>query len=714
MKNIINIITHDFRKLGSSIVALITIMGLCIVPCLYAWFNIFSNWAPYESEATSRIAVAVANEDKGSELLGLTINVGEKITEALKANKDIGWVILDSKDEAVEGVYAGDYYAALVVPEDFSDDVMSFISGDLKNPELIYYENEKKNAIAPKITGKAKTAVQEEVNKTFVETLAKYITEAASVADASGMDPQQVLSDLSNKMDTMSGSLDNALALVNASVSLAEAAQDLLDVSDGLIGDAQNTVKAGKKLLKTSSGTIPDSSSSSSVTDSVKTELSQLRTDLKAVRTNLRNAISDMDTYNKFLEKDLATQQELAEAMKKSTDKMSDALARLGLTALSERFADLSEKLENAEGKLDALETADENTWPEIKETVQALLEDLKATDESAVEINTDVLDGIDGQIDKAIANIRSSVSNMRKSLNDSYGNLSELSNVLESYEKALYELEGGLDGTTATIMSMQRGFKALSAMFSRIAGSDALDDINYLLTDGTEAVAGYLASPIKMNTEVIYPIDEYGSAMAPFYTVLAQWVGALLTAVLVKTNVKKRKDLEDLRLHQWFFGRYGLYLLIGLAQALIVSLGDLLYVDIQCLHPVRFVLAACVNGITFMMINYALVFGLDNIGLGAGVIVLVLQVAGSGGTYPVEVLPEIFRKLYPAMPFRYAMDAMRECIGGMYDGTYAKCIGILFLFTLGSILFALAVYKPALRLNKMISESKSKSDIML
>ena len=113
-------------------------------------------------------------------------------------------------------------------------------------------------------------------------------------------------------------------------------------------------------------------------------------------------------------------------------------------------------------------------------------------------------------------------------------------------------------------------------------------------------------------------------------------------------------------------------------------------------------------------MINYALVFALENIGLGAGVIILVLQVAGSGGTYPVEVLPRIFRILYPAMPFRYAMNAMRECIAGTYDHTYAKCMGALCLFVIGAAVFGMLLQKPASILNRMIAEGKEKSEIML
>ena len=94
MKNILNIIRHDLKKITGSVVAIITIMGLCLVPCCYAWFNRLSNWAPYESEATGRISVAVANMDKGNTAAGITVNVGDKIVEALGANDDIGWVFV--------------------------------------------------------------------------------------------------------------------------------------------------------------------------------------------------------------------------------------------------------------------------------------------------------------------------------------------------------------------------------------------------------------------------------------------------------------------------------------------------------------------------------------------------------------------------------------------------------------------------------------------
>ena len=162
MYNIWKIFTTDIRRISNNVVAVVIIMGLSILPALYAWFNIFSNWDPYEPAATSQLKVAVASDDAGAEIMGLSLNVGDSVLEALGANTTIGWVFPETTEEALEGVKNSDYYAALIIPETFTQEMLGFIDGEVDHPTIYYYENEKKNGIAPKITGKAKNAVQEQ------------------------------------------------------------------------------------------------------------------------------------------------------------------------------------------------------------------------------------------------------------------------------------------------------------------------------------------------------------------------------------------------------------------------------------------------------------------------------------------------------------------------------------------------------------------------
>ena len=715
MKNILNIIRHDTSKATGSVVAIIIIMGLCIVPCLYAWFNIMSNWSPYEADATGRIRVAVASDDEGAELYGIELNVGDKIIDALKANDAIGWTFTNTSDDAVEGVRSGDYYAAIIVPKDFSSNVMSFIDGDLTNPSIIYYENEKKNAIAPKITGKAKTALQEQVNATFVETLAQYMTEAASVVDASGKDPQQIMKGVGDRINALADRLDSIVVIVDSAGGLSKSAGSMLEASDTLIGSTNNALKQEKKILDSIDEGLKESSK----------EYAKQQTKAEKAADEMRDALRDLAgdaakildgrlAFKVFVAKDLPDIQKKLSKMQKTADAFASVFDKLGFSSLSYQFSELSDRLGDIDEDLDAMKKTDASDREARKAAVSDLSNDVSAALDTLEGIDDSLDSDIDSKYSKAARNTQSAVGSVRSLLNTAGGDLSRVSRLLGGYTDSLGALEKSLDKTNRTVRSMQKGMNAVAAVLYNAAGDRLLNGLSDLLTGEGSSIAEFLAEPVKMDTEVIYPVREYGSAMAPFYTVLAQWVGALLTAVLIKAKVRKRDDLTDPKLHERFFGRFGLYLFVGLAQALIVSFGDLWYIGIQCTAPGRFILAACVNGLTFMMINYALVFALDNIGLGAGVIVLVLQVAGSGGTYPVEVLPTIFQALYPFMPFRYAMDAMRECIGGMYGNRYIECIGMLLLMTLISVIFALGMYVPARRLNNMIAESKEKSEIML
>lgn len=714
MRNILNIIRHDWKKITGSVVAIVTIMGLCLVPCSYAWFNILSNWAPYEQDATGRIPVAVANLDEGASVAGLEINVGDKIIEALGANEDIGWIFTESDRDAIEGVYSGEYYAAIVIPSDFSSGVLSFTRGDLTNPKIIYYENEKKNAIAPKITGKAKTALQEEVNSAFVETLAGYVSDAASIAGASGLDPAEVLADLSDRIEDLSGDINSCITLADSAAGLTDAAADLMGVSDGFLDSTHDVLSANDKLLAEAESELKKIKKTDTV--DLKKAVNKLKDtadSLSAADTAVTELLSASDlAYETFLRLNRDNWVSRVNKLKQTADEQSAFVKGEGLSALGERFDQLSEALADISDGLGQL-TAD-MSYDERHPILQKISEDIGRADELTEAILTQIKTDIDTNLETALANTKASLAGFRSTMSSADRDLAKLSKKMKSYDSALSGLKSGIDRTTASLKALQDGATAVSGLLMDASGNDLLQALSGLMEGDEAAVAEYLANPVKMDTEVLWPIENYGSSMAPFYTVLAQWVGALLTAVLIKVKVRKRDDLTNLKLHEWYFGRYGLYLLVGLTQAIVVALGDLLYVHIQCAAPLKFMLAACVNGMVFMMINYALVFALDNIGLGAGVVILVLQVAGSGGTYPVEVLPGIFRALYPFMPFRYAMGAMRECIGGMYDGTYWKCLGVLMLFMACSILFGMAFYRPARRLNEMIAASKAKSEIML
>ena len=715
MRNILNIIAGDLRRLSSSVVSIIILMGLCIVPCLFAWFNIFSNWDPFQPQFTSRIPVAVVNEDDGAEMLGLSVNVGEKVTDAIASNDMINWKIMKNRNKAVEGTRAGKYYAAIIIPDSFSSEIMSFTNGDPGEPTMEYYENDKRNAVAPKITGQVKTALQEEVNAVFVGTIGKAITEAGKAADEAGLDPEQVFGDLGEEMEDLSGKLEDTIAMVEAARGLSNAANELVYATGGLVSSSENTLDAGSGLLDAGEEALPDEAEKiKPVSEAVQKEARIIREELGPIYVDLGRALNDMEVFNNFVEADLQFRLERVEKLKKAADDSAARLNELELTGLAGKFAKLSERLGKIYNKLAVMKTADENSWPQIRKSLEELRADIRTAEEEAMEIADMPQDELDEKINGAVDDAAGTIAKVRTSIEELYGNLDSLDSGLEDSEEMLKSLSGGLGKTVKTLVSMQKGFRNLADMFESLSASDVLKDVNHLMTDDAEVIAERLASPIQMKTEEIYPIRNFGSIMASFYTAMALWMGALFSVVMISVEIKRRDGLEKLRIHERFFGRYRLFMMVGLAQALIVTLGDLLYVGIQCVHPLRFILAACVISIAFTLIIYSLVFALGSVGEALCVIIMVLQVAGGGGTFPPEVTPPLFHAVFPFLPLHYAMDALRECVGGMYGGAYYKYLGTLLLFAAAAVCFGLLLQKPLHGLIGKMEESMEESDLIV
>ena len=694
MKHIWNIFRADWQRLTASVVAVVVMLGLCLVPCLYAWFNILSNWDPYGPDSTGNIRVAVASQDQGSELLGLQLNIGSLVLDGLKSNDQMGWVFVDDQETALEGVYAGDYYAALIVPEDFTDDFVSLLDGALEHPQIQYYENEKKNAIAPKITSKAKTAVQEEINSTIVEKVADALTTASSVFRALGLDSQDIADGLVEKLQdgrTQLGQLRDILlslddVMANADDLLAAASVTVDDVN-GVLVNAADTVGSIGTMISTGTD-IADGAS-----DDALAVLNAVDQSLVDLEEKLRQWGTEEDPT--LLQQALAQQ-------------IDDAIARL--TALKPLAPQLSGQIDAAIAALTQLrQLVMAGIGTDEKD---ALLDQLSAARQSiraaALQCNQNVNDYIHSKNDKALA----ALDSVRDLLRGGTGKLGELSGTLEGYAAALGQTQSTLASGAALADTVSGYLADLEADVRRVTDSAAFQEFCDMLNNDPESLSDYLSSPVQLNTEIAYEIGDYGSAMAPFYTVLALFVGSLLAAVMIKVPVKQPQFL-GYRAVERYFGRFTMFFLVGMAQALVTAFGCLYFVAIQCVEPARFVLACCLCSLNFAMMNFALVYALDNIGMALAVIIMVLQVAGSGGSYPVHVLPALFQKLSPFMPFHYGMDMLRETVGGMYGHTHRNCALILLGMCVVFTVFGLLVYYPARKLNAAIAESKERSGIM-
>ena len=704
MRNIWRIFRADWQRISASVVAVVVIMGLCLIPCLYAWFNIFSNWDPYGPDATSNIRVAVTSEDEGYELLGLKLNIGSMVLDGLKSNDQMGWDFVDSREEALEGVRSGKYYAALIVPSDFTGNFVSILDTDLQHPQIEYYENEKKNAIAPKITNKAKTAVQDEINATVVETVTNAVTTVSSVCKALGLDADDVSQGVIEKLNSAQDSLRTLEETLNAMQTLADQTDSILACAGVVTGDLDSIVSGNdlsgiQDALDRGIGRLNETEAE------IARQLEDIDAQIDVIADDIATAVGTAEDVAGFLAGPAQRLDQRLEEQQKRLEKLRDFAD--DYPAVQERLGNAIYRIGELRDLLKTLEDPGQlETWrQEVQAKVDEIRQELR---EAALRISGSV----NQRLEELNRDVKEKLQTLQNVFDNVSGGLSALSDKLTRYQEAIQSTGTTLGGAIQLSSTLRGDLGQLAQDVDRIVTSDGFRRFMEVLENDPEGLADYLSDPVAMETVPVYEISSYGSSMAPYYIMLALFVGSLLTATMLHVNAPM-PELPRLRPWQRFFGRYQLFFLIGMVQALVTGLGCIYYIGIQCPYPGLFLLACCVCSLNFTMMNYALVYALDNIGMAASVIIMVIQVAGSGGVYPIDVLPGIFQKLYRFMPFHYGMDMIRETIAGRYENVYWKNLAVMAAMCVLFAVLGMVLYYPARPLNRLIARSKEKSGIM-
>ena len=715
MRNICKIFMTDVRRISKNVVAVVVIMGLSILPSLYAWFNIFSNWDPYGPDATSNLKVAVVSEDKGTTVAGITINIGTSVTEALGSNNIIGWVFSGSADEAVEGVHSGAYYAALVIPEDFTDEIISFMGGKVEHPKIIYYENEKKNAIAPKITQKARTAVQEQVNSTFVSTLAENIMKVGGRFAGTEGEDGSVTDTVLERLNDLNADMQSYVNLLNSFVGIMDSAQSIVSTSGAILPNLDSMVDSGQASILGMEGLlIGADGTADTAADMIGYSFDIVAGSLDSVANSIAGSLNPVGNFEQSVGNAVTAAQSTMPYLQKMFDLAVSGWENSGIepvqdqiVLIREQFKVINTDLETLAGSVTAA-AGDVNTLAaristevnNCKNALQALKDSFHNT--------------VKPQLDAAMNSMQSSMLSSAMILNGSDADFGAVEKVLEKYQETLEKGSASIRESLVMARDLQQGIAALTADFLALSRDEQYKEVMEILESSPELLGSFLSSPVNLDTVGIYEIENYGSAMAPFYTILALWVGALILVAIIHVKVKPVEGLINVRPYQEYFGRYLLFFLIGQVQTLITILGDLFYIRIQCHNPFLFWLAGAVSSLVFTLFIYSLTVAFGNVGEALAIVVMVIQVAGAGGTFPIEVLPDIYQYVYKYLPFPYGMNAMRETVGGIYALDYWKYIGALSVYLVISLFIGLVLAVPFRKLNHMIEESKEKSGVMI
>ena len=693
MGNIFRIFASDIKAVSRQFFAVAIILAISVLPALYAWVNIYANGNPYVN--TGNIKIAVASNDPGITLdNGKHVNMADEVFDELKESTSIDWQFPESADEAVAGVESGKYYAAIVFEDNFTYNMYHFEQALLdKREPLTFYENTKKNAVASKITETAAATLQESINTKYLETVFKVVfDETGSVSDQLAADGE---------------------VSVDSIISQLESFRNTLDSYDRSIDAFLGNSSALKRSISSAKSNLEANRESGSK-------------DIARARKNLRNAQTSINTLQKVLDKRAAKMDKrlirLEDFLK--TIQGVDPIKPEDRASAGEQIGDIITELENFRAMLpddgsvsgaDTLIVTLDTMISKLKEAEKKLdgtpdkIQEILAAIDTVRTLHNDTLrPGFTALVD----NMNNTIDLLGPFIVSVSGMLDDVSPVLDAAGDTADSMDDSLIQLQKVLRSASSNIGDIIDKVNAASDDEKLDLLRDLLGGDSDLYGKFFSSLVDVHTEEIYTVASYGAAMTPFYSVLAVWVGGVILVSILKTNADRKKH-PDMTEAQYFFGRFLIFFIIGQIQAAVIVAGDIFLLDCQPVHPWLMWLSAAVTSLVFVMLIYALTISFGDVGKAIVVVIMVLQIAGSSGSYPIEILPVIFSKIYRFFPFPYAINAMREALCGMYGHDYLIYLGGLLVFGVVGVVIGLVVRRPFIGMNKFFSEKLEETEVL-
>lgn len=696
MKTVFRIFGNDIRSIVKHFFVLAIIVAISILPALYAWVNIYANSNPYVN--TGNIKIALASNDPGLTLDdGTYVNSTNEIFDDLKGSTSIGWQFPDSSKEAIAGVESGEYYAAIIFEDNFTSNMYHFeqaLSGE--DIPLTFYRNDKKNAVASKITDTAASTLLETINTKYLETV------FGLLFDKTG----EITEEIENE-DVVEGTLARLARMSDTLRAYANSVDSFLANS----GDVKSTlVNAERELDQSRSrGRVSVANAKTSI-DSARKTVKALNKELEERQQKMDKEIEELETAVNKLKDDgvLPDSEEKQKLADDAADKAADLLKEL--EALRAIIPD-NGNIPGSKVINNALDAMIENT-EDITKTIQETPDRVEEMVETIKTIRNWKKNSLRPGYKKMIANIGATLDSLEPMVEAVSGMLDDVNPVLRA-------AGGTVDSIDASLIQLQSVFRSAADRIDDIINKvqnakeeDRLELLADLLGGDPETYAKFFSSLVDVDVEEVYPVASYGAAMSPFYSVLAIWVGGVILVSILKTGVDKKKFPEATE-SQCFFGRLLVFLLLGQFQAAVTIAGDIFLLDCSPVHPWLMWLAAAITSIVFVTLIYALTLSFGDVGKAIVVVTMVVQIAGSSGSYPIEILPEIFAKIYKFFPFPYAINAMREALCGTYGNDYLIYLGELLLFGVLALAIGLLVRRPFIGMNHFVSEKLEDTEVL-
>ncbi|MBE1554201.1 YhgE/Pip domain-containing protein [Sporosarcina limicola] len=683
MKKSWNIFTLDIKNISKNWVAAVLIGGLVFLPSLYAWLNIYASWDPYAQ--TNQMKVAIVNEDKGATIREKEIDVGKDLVATLKTSDEMDWQFTN-RQQAMDKLEYGDYFAVIVIPENFSGKLSSVISNNPEKADIEYYVNEKINSIAPKITEKGASVIVDKVSREFTATVNGVIFD---MFNSLGLELQQDLPDiekfesyifeLEKGLPGIHNLLKDSLTDLKSAQTIIVKIQKMMPEANQMTADGLDTVnrtidflnEAENRLHQMAPSIKKDVEKVQAISQEANSFLKELQavnldfTEVNRVKGILNSKIDQAIGKLGALKSDLIDLKALntVNAASPEKDNPNQSLLDEKLTHAIETTSTTKSFLQEAQKNVQSINGVIEDNQQQVKSTLNKLQQ---ITENTSVNLNRFIKEydqTIEPTILTEVAKAKMTLQNARNILKEVTTTLPKAQKILNNSATQVTDGKSVIEKALNEFPFINTKVNQLADKIRKMQSKTDLHEVIQLLINNPQAERSFFEEPILLNEHRLFPIENYGTGMTPFYTVLSIWVGCLLLISLLSVEAKHDDLLNDRAI---YFGKLFTFLTIGLLQTVIVTIGDIALLGVKVAEPFWFILFGLFISLVFMSIVYTLVSIFGDVGKALAIVMLVLQIAGSGGTYPVDLLPPFFQWINPALPFTYAIDLMRETVGGM------------------------------------------------
>lgn len=684
MKQIIEIFKSDIKEIFRKVNTWIIIIGLIFLPSMYAWPNILSSWDPYSH--TNNIKVAVISEDEGATVEGKNVNLGESLITNLKGNKNLNWQFVSSKQQAENGVKIGDFYASIVIPKSFSSDITSITRGELKKATIEYTVNEKINAISPKITNSGASALANTIGKNFVEVANGVIFEKLHEAGVKFEENLPAIEQVKEKINNLNDNFSHYENSLNELIGKVDRGYNVLNTIQGTLPEIDRAATNSIMLANKTNVTIKNIENFNEIMlKNINTQLDKV-IEISGEVVKVAELIQKKPTNPEETKAKMKVLDSRFEAAEKRLDIAKDIFEYLNSLSDQNLFQKQLTKINTMESDISKLRTLNKKIYSNIDKydaistKVKAdFLTTAKRVNYNSIDFKKKLNTEVAPLIKRVLTNADTKIRNVSSVISRAQAQIPTINAKISEAEVKIQTVQGKLLKLQGEMPEIKEKVQKLTGIVNKADGEIDTNALFNLLKVDYKQQAEFFANPVQLKENQLYHIKNYGSAMTPFYTVLSIWVGALLMSSLLTTKVEDEEN--KYKPYQKYFGRGLLFMIISLLQTLIITLGDMYLLGTQANSPYRFVIYALLISLLFSAIIYTTVCLLGNVGKAVCIILLVLQIGSSGGTFPIQMTSSFFQALYPKVPFTYSISLLREAVGGVYIPAVNRDMKILLTY---------------------------------